>query len=283
MCCVIFLLIIFFRCEKEAIPVAGSVSTSSRQDAKADTVGRQLVITVNTGNVTYPQSKALLWLPIHYKHHPKENSTYPLIINLYGQEQTGKNLNELLQGNTMSEYIAKGFNATAINPADKKKYAFFVFSPQCPTLWGWSANQVYTMLQQLKKKYPIDETRIYLTGFSAGGWGLWSCMTDNDDLTKQIAAIVPISSAAADNPGKLSNIAKFNVACLNVCGDQDAFYANAVKYTKIINLYNPKIPAELNTLHKVGHSAWVYAYDHTWKTMDSINIYKWMLQYKRKK
>ncbi|MEO8713263.1 MAG: hypothetical protein ABI405_14120 [Parafilimonas sp.] len=245
-------------------------------------VGRQQVITLQTGDDTYPLSQALLWVPNQIKKNPKNaKMRFPLIINLYGQGQNGTDLNLLLQDNTMSAYIAAGFNASAVNPADGKTYSFFVCSPQCPVSWGWSAPQVNEMLKQLKSRLPIDTTRIYITGFSSGGWGLWSCMTDNDDLTKQFAAIIPISSAAADHPDKISNVDKYGIACLNVCGNQDAFYSNAVDYTNIINSNDPPIPAILNTLNNVGHSAWVYAYDNTWKGPNGLNIYEWMLQYKK--
>ena len=258
--------------------------TDARTDAiKPFTViGRQQVITLQTGDETYPLSQALLWVPDLIKKNPKNAKTrFPLIINLYGQGQNGTNLNLLLRDHTMSAYISSGFNASAVNPADGKTYSFFVCSPQCPISWGWSAPQVNEMLKQLKNRLPIDTTRIYITGFSSGGWGLWSCVTDNDELTKQFAAIIPISSAAADHPDKITNVDKYGIACLNVCGSQDAFYPNAVDYTNIINSNNPPIPAILNTLNNVDHSAWVYAYDNTWKGTNGLNIYEWMLQYKR--
>ena len=275
---------LFFEYKKDMASTAGNVVAFSNDDAKIQKVaGRQQIIVLRTGDRTYPTSKALLWTPNLYKTDPTRNKTYPLIINLYGQEQCGSDINLLLDGFTMSEYIGNGFNATAINPVDGKKYSFFVCSPQCPVQWGWSAKHVYNMLEELKQTYPIDPTRIYLTGFSAGGWGLWSCVTDNNNLTSQLAAIIPISSASADHPDKLSNVAKYNIACLNICGDKDAFYKNAVKYTGIINDSDPATPAKLITLHNVGHIAWKYAYDRTWKATNGMNIYEWMLQYQRKK
>jgi len=244
-------------------------------------VGRQQVIKLSTGDHTYPVSQALLWIPHRYnKSDKKKFPRFPLIFNLYGQGQCGTDLNLMLQDSTMSAYIAKGFNATAVNPVDGKTYSFFVCSPQCPVSWGWSEPQVKYMIEQLKNKLPIDTSRIYITGFSSGGWGLWSCITD-DDLARQFAAVIPISSASADHPDKITNVDKYGIACLNICGDQDAFYKNAVNYTNIINSNKPPIPATLNTLKGVGHSAWIYAYDNDWKNINGLNIYEWMLQYKK--
>jgi predicted peptidase len=241
-------------------------------------LGRQYIVTLPTGDYNYKTSQALLWVPPAFLRKRNTKQKFPLIINLYGQGQCGTNLKLMLSDHTMSRYIADGFNAKAKNPKDGKTYSFFVCSPQCPTSWGWSAPQVNVMLQKLIEKLPIDQSRIYITGFSSGGWGLWSCMTDNNSLTKRFAAIVPISSAAADHPDKITNVDKYGIACLNVCGDQDAFYPNAVSYTNIINSNNPPIPAILKTLKGVGHSAWVQAYDPNWKQINKLNIYEWMIQ-----
>lgn len=274
-------------CKKDTIPahdaqVVTAFETSNELQSFG-ALGRQQIVTLPTGDATYKTSQALLWVPHIYQQNKNTKFKFPLIINLYGQGQNGKDLNLMLKDSTMSGYIANGFNATAINPLDGKTYSFFVCSPQCPTSWGWSAKQVNVMLATLLSKLPIDSSRVYITGFSSGGWGLWSCITDNDKLTKQFAAIVPISSAAADHPDKITNVDKYGIACLNICGDQDAFYSNAVSYTNIINSNNPPIPAILNTLKGVGHSAWVQAYDPAWQKTNGLNIYEWMLQYTTKK
>jgi len=281
----VLLFVVVPGCKKNIAAISYDTSIASLQNVSlpgANKLGRQKIITLSTGNRTYPTSQALLWTPEDYKTNAKKGMTFPLIFNLYGQGQCGTDLNLLLKDSTMSQFIANGFNATAINPLDSLTYAFIVCSPQCPTSWGWSAPQVKQMLSDLKSNLAIDTDRIYLTGFSCGGWGLWSCMTDDTSLTKQFAAIISISSASADHPDKITYVDKYGIACINICGDQDAFYSNAVSYTNIINSNNPPIPAKLNTLHNVGHSAWRYAYDENWKSMDSINIYQWMLQYKRK-
>jgi len=277
------LLVVIFGCTKTATITTTKVISSSQNDLQSQQIaGRQQIITLKTGDRDYPNSKTLMWLPNLYQDDPSRKKTYPLVINLDVQGQCGTDINLMLEGYTMSEYIAKGFNATATNPVDGKKYSFFVCSPQCPVSWGWSSKHVYNMLEQLKDMYPIDTTRIYLTGFSAGGWGLWSCMTDNNNLTKQIAAIVPLSAASADHPDKLSNIAKFDIACLDICGSKDAFYRTNVKYVDIINASHPEIPARFIRLDNVGHIAWKFAYDDSWRMRNGMNIYEWMLKHKRK-
>jgi len=238
-------------------------------------LGRQYIITLPTGDYSYPVSQALLWLPTNYLTTTKK---YPLIMNLYGQGQCGTDLNQLIDGHTMSARIAKGFNPKAKNPVDGKTYQFIVFSPQCPVHWGWSAPQMKVMLQVLEDSFRVDTKRIYLTGFSGGGWGLWSCVTDDTTLCSQFAAISPMSASPGDHPDKITNIDKYGIACWNMCGDFDADYSIAVNYTDTINAHNPPIPAKLETLYGLGHYAWAYGYNPTWRP-EGKNLYEWFLQY----
>ena len=73
---------------------------------------------------------------------------------------------------------------------------------------------------------------------------------------------------------------KYGVAVWSICGMADDKWPIAVDYTKRINAVQPVIKAKLTGLPNVGHSAWNQAYDPNWKT-DSLNLYEWMLQYKR--
>jgi len=266
-------------CKKEAssIPTNSFAISAVRKSAL---IGRQEQITIATGDNTYPTSQALLWFPKDYEDSEKADRSYPLIIALDGVGEQGTDINLLLNTGTIASHIADGWNARAINPVDGKSYKFIVFTPQCPVVngWGWSAKQVKTMLSILKASYRIDTSRIYITGYSAGGWGLWSCITDDDSLCKQFAAIGPVSAASADHPDKLTNVGKYGIACWNICGTSDAFYTNAVKYTNIINSANPPIPAILTGIKNVDHSAWIQAYDTSWR-VDNKNFFEWLLQY----
>ena len=275
-----FITLLLLSCNKDVYNIPPDTKLSSAQISYAiidsnQTLGRQYIITVPTGDPTYPVSQALLWLPKNYFTTKKK---YPLIMNLYGQGQCGYDLDTMITAHTMSEFIAEGFNPKAKNSVDGKTYQFMVFSPQCPAPWGWSAPQMKVMLKTLEDSFRVDTKRIYLTAFSSGGWGLWSCITDDRTLCSQFAAISPMSSAPGDHPDKVTNVAKYGIACWNICGDADADYPVAVKYTDTINAHKPPIPAKLQTLHGVGHWAWFYGYDPTWRP-EGKNVYEWLIQY----
>lgn len=267
-------------CTKEA-PQASRVSATSESGNLQNSgtiIGRQQLITIATGDIPYPTSQALLWLPENYVISAKWKKKYPLIIALNGVGEQGTDINAVFNTSTIAKRIADGWNPRAKNPATGEYNSFIVFTPQCPVMWGWSAPHIKTMLAELMANYRIDATRIYITGYSAGGWGLWSCITDDESLCQQFAAIGPVSTAAADHPDKITNVDKYGIACWNICGTADAFYTNAVNYTNIINTNKPPIPAKLTGLSGVGHSAWVQAYDTSWR-VDNKNFFEWLLQY----
>ncbi len=269
-------------CTKENLssPTA-AVSTSEVSLSKTKIVGRQQVITIKTGDYYYPTSQALLWLPKNYD--KKSEWGYPLLICLGGRGQNGSSdIRILLNTETVAKRIADGWDAQAVNPVNGRNYKFIVFSPTKdePHSWGWSASAIKVMLSELKKKYNINNHRVYITGLSAGGWGLWSCITDDESLCQQFAAIGPVSSAGSDHPDKITNVDKYGIACWNICGTADSFYGLAVNYTKTINTNKPPISATLTGLDGVGHSAWVEAYNPNW-TRNGINFYQWLLQYRK--
>lgn len=275
------LTLLLFGCSKENLPET-NFSNTSESSAQTALVGRQQVITLATGDYYYPTSQALLWLPKNYK--ATSSKRYPLLISLGGISQNSSpDINVLLNDETVAKRIAEGWNGEAKNPVDNKTYQFIVFSPTKnePNSWGWSAPGIKVMLSELKHMYNVDSTRIYITGLSSGGWGMWSCITDDTGLCKQFAAIGPVSSAGSDHPDKIPNVDKYGIACWNICGTADSFYGLAVNYTTTINNNKPPISATLTGLNGVGHSAWVQAYNPGW-TSGGINFYQWLLKYKRK-
>jgi len=154
-------------------------------------VGRQNVdqypITAS-GTLTY----GLTWLPPNYA---TSTRSYPLIIFLHGSGETGTgtaSLTRLLNAG-IPKLISNGWNATAVNPRTGIRDSFIVVSPQAA---GWSYN--YTSLKHILpniiSRYRVDETRIYLTGLSAGGGGTFTVLGSNDRLfSRKFAAMATYS------------------------------------------------------------------------------------------
>ena len=53
-------------------------------------------------------------------------------------------------------------------------FPFIVVSPQCPAGELWDPDTLLALLDEVAGKYAVDESRVYLTGLSMGGYGTWA-------------------------------------------------------------------------------------------------------------
>jgi predicted peptidase len=108
---------------------------------------------------------------------------FPLIVSLHGIGERGSDL-WLLKRDGLPE-ILDGYDS----------FPFIVVSPQCPSSTEWYYNDgVDTLLNKLLDsviaRYPVDTSRMYLTGYSMGGIGtLYLAIR----YPRRFAALVPIA------------------------------------------------------------------------------------------
>ena len=48
-----------------------------------------------------------------------------------------------------------------------------VISPQCPEEVWWSIETLHALINEIVETHRIDQSRIYVTGLSMGGYGSW--------------------------------------------------------------------------------------------------------------
>jgi len=123
---------------------------------------------------------------------------YPLVICLHGAAGRG------------TDNEARGIEAYAVlkTPDMQAKHPAFLLAPQCDKGFQWvdapwakgSYNldqvtesvymkKVHALILQVTKDYPVDKTRIYVTGQSMGGFGTWNLILNHPEL---FAAAIPI-------------------------------------------------------------------------------------------
>ena len=135
--------------------------------------------------------------PINYN----QDEQYPLILFLHGAGERGDdNDKQLVHG--VPEFLT---------PYNRKEYPCFLIAPQCleGKKWvevDWSAESskqpkepsepmrlTLGLIDQIRNDYSIDAKRIYATGLSMGGFGVWDVMARKPDL---FAAAVPVCGGA---------------------------------------------------------------------------------------
>jgi predicted peptidase len=114
-------------------------------------------------------------------------SRFPLLVYLHGSG--GRGDDNVAQLSTLP--------ALMCHAEYRQKYACFVLAPQCPETEAWKdqLDDVVAIVEDLLRSRPIDPDRVYLTGFSMGGFGAWALATEWPDL---FAAVVPVAGAGSE-------------------------------------------------------------------------------------
>ena len=160
--CPIFLSLLFF----------GAVAAAQSPDV--GTIAKTLRV----------KSRALNSKYLVYSPDTKAGTRAPLVIYLHGGGGVGDDIRKISGQVTL---VWKAMRDFVEEPC-------YLAAPQCVSKvkegGGWLADDLNIFLAHLKATYHIDETRIYLTGNSMGGYGSWMWGGHNPE---HFAAIAPVS------------------------------------------------------------------------------------------
>lgn len=106
-----------------------------------------------------------------------KSSKWPLIVFLHGSGERGDDLN-LLKTQGLPKLLLS-----------RKDLPFIIVSPQCLPNESWNPWEVNFLIDQIRRKFRVDDDRIYLTGLSMGGTGTWATAWQ---FPERFAAIAPI-------------------------------------------------------------------------------------------
>ena len=204
---------------------------------------------------------------------PKEvrpGEKYPLVLFFHGAGECGTdNEKQLVHG--MNDFASDEIMA---------KYPAFVVAPQCPEgeQWvdtPWTADshtmkdkpavplkQSLELVDKLAKELPVDTNRLYITGLSMGGFGVWDAIQRHPD---RFAAAVPICSGG--DPAFAEKIKHVPVWAFH--GDSDT----TVKLKRSREMIDALKKAGGNPKYteyaKTGHDSWT-------KTYADPKMYEWL-------
>lgn len=194
----------------------------------------------------------LLYLPDDFD--AAREQTYPLMLFLHGSGERGDDL-ELVKKNGPPKM------------AEEMDLPFIILSPQCPEIIKWEVDKVKVLLDEIIASYPVDTTRVYITGLSMGGYGVWEMITDYPEV---FAAAIPVCGFGY--PFRLEGIKDMPVWVFHGALD------NVIPID-----YSLKMVAALKKLEAIVKFTIYPDADHdSWtETYSNPEVYEWLLMQKK--
>ncbi|NSL86700.1 hypothetical protein [Chitinophaga solisilvae] len=202
---------------------------------------------------------------------------YPLLVCFHGRSIAGKDPSKIFREG-ITRQIKEGRKIAAVNKKDGKRYEFIVVAP-LSTSWSFYPQHTASFLDDVIKHYPVDTTRIYLTGYSAGGWSVESAKTHSPEVSRRIAACVTMSPPITekDYRSRYKLVADANIHTWYFAGLQDgSTLGNTRVFMDSTNKY--KTGLVKLTEYPGGHSGWHTFLNPSWRE-NGMSIYEWLLQY----
>jgi dienelactone hydrolase len=233
-------------------------------------------------------------LPANYS---TSGKSYPLLVFIHGMGEIGDGnaqlVNVLHNGPTqqINQQVNLGYNANFPDPVvvNGKSFEFIVIAPQ---LNAWppgvdEPNTVNDVINYAIAHYRVDQSKICLTGLSMGGGITWNYPGYSKAYAKRLAAILPIAGASYPQSSPAGNIAAEHVPVWATHNQSDPTVPLSYTTGWISLLQTLKeTPAPLETIFPAtGHGGWFQTYGTVnvpgIKNSAGLNVYQWMLQYKR--
>lgn len=194
----------------------------------------------------------LLYLPDDYG---KKDKDWPLVLFLHGSGERGTDI-ELVKRHGPPKLIENG-----------QKFDFLVVSPQCPRKQWWDVDTLANLVDDIIKRYDVDEDRIYCTGLSMGGYGTWEMAIK---YPHKFAAIAPICGDSFETrAGEIRHIPAWVAH-----GGQDKGVnpRGSVAMVQTLQKYGGEVVFKY--FPNGGHDVWT-------RTYDDPEFFAWLLKHKR--
>lgn len=194
----------------------------------------------------------LVYLPPDYEHQP----TWPLVLFLHGSGERGNDL-ELVKTHGIPKLIAAG-----------QDFPFLVVSPQCPDGQRWQVIELIALLDDVISRYKVDRQRVYITGYSMGGFGTWALAAQQPN---RFAAIAPICGGGERY--WVGDLTKMPIWTFH--GDQDDVVPLRRTQELVTHLESLGSAPKFTIYKGVGHDSWTPTYENP-------ELYSWLLKQKRR-
>lgn len=205
----------------------------------------------------------------------------PLIIFLHGVGERGNGGSELPR-------VARVGIAKMIKNGNPMRFtykgrteSFVVLSPQLARKYGnWQPFYIEAMIDYAKKHLDIDPNRIFITGLSLGGGGVWKFATASQKNAYEVAGIAPICGTCSMQNPKYVAQAGVGVWAFHAKDDKRVGYTCTSHSVDLINSLRPKSKARKTLFASGGHAIWDRVYNPN-NRIGGLNLYEWFLSLKK--
>jgi len=219
-----------------------------------------------------------VFLPDSYS---KQERSYPLLIFLHG---SGERANSGEDAELLDNVLVHGPPKMIQQGAWRPQEEMIVISPQCHERW-WNSDSLMQLIQFACSTYNIDESRIYLTGLSMGGFAVFEYLSAFGADAK-IAAAVAICGAGQMDEVSIRNLSHTPLWVFHGEEDKNVSPGYATQVVPAINALAPTVSAKLTMYPGIAHDSWTMTYEGTGMGKEDPNhdafdqdVFSWMLQY----
>lgn len=219
-------------------------------------------------------------LPMDYEDNPVAG--FPVLIFNHGG---GSNAN--LSGGSLDSIISNGGPPGLIQAGTwNTNLPFIVLSPQRQNSGDVDVAGLDTFVEYAKSVYNVDASRIYMTGWSQGGF---ASLLYAANYPEKVAAVVSVAGGFFGDPP--SNLCDINpVAIWAFHGDYDTVISlnggwGSIQAIDAINACDPDVKAKLTVFPGQGHSVHNQVFSAALTTGDpeydpyDLSVYDWLLSF----
>lgn len=193
----------------------------------------------------------------------EEGKKYPLVVFLHGAGERGDD-NQAQLKHGASEFITQ---------ENREKYPCFAIFPQCPKNQAWAnidrtdgkpvleeepsraLGMVIDLVNEMKDQLPIDQSRIYITGLSMGGYGTFDAIERHPDL---FAAALPICGGGDSSQKHVTSIKDLPIWIFH--GGADKVVPPERSREMVESLKQIGATPKYTEYPGVGHDSWTQTY-----------------------
>ena len=203
------------------------------------------------------KGKAISYLLIFPAEYFRGAQTWPLLVFLHGSSLRGNNLDLLKQ------------YGPPLIASEQANFPLVVLAPQCPEGEAWKdGDGLAALIDEVKKQNRIDSSRVYLSGMSLGGSGVWYLAAQHPEY---FAAMVPVAACQTVNAAGAEKVK--NLPVWSIHGEEDTVCPKENSEKTISYLRSIGSEPRFTVLTGKGH--------YITSVFKNAELYEWLLQHRR--